>query len=110
VISPLLANLFLQYVLDVWMRRKYSGVPFERCADDIICHCRSLKEAQVLKAALEIRMAQYHLQLHPEKTQVVFCKDGNHNKNQRSLLQQHPHPHSLRLRHCPRSNSMLDTF
>jgi RNA-directed DNA polymerase len=77
VVSPLLANLFLHYVFDEWMRRNYSDVPFERYADDIICHCRSLKEAQVLKAALEVRMAQCHLQLHPEKTQVVFCKNGN---------------------------------
>jgi group II intron reverse transcriptase/maturase len=77
VISPLLANLFLHYVFDEWMRRNYPGVPFERYADDVICHCRSLKDAQALKAALEARMAQCHLQLHPQKTQIVYCKDGN---------------------------------
>jgi len=77
VISPLLANLFLHYVFDQWMRRNYPGVPFERYADDVICHCRSLKEAQALKAALEVRMAQCHLQLHPQKTQIVYCRSGN---------------------------------
>ena len=65
VASPLLANLFLHYVFDEWMRRKHPGVPFERYADDVICHCHSLKEAQALKVDLEERMAQCHLQLHP---------------------------------------------
>lgn len=77
VISPLLANLFLHYGFDEWMRRTYPGVPFERYADDVICHCRSLKAAQALKAALEVRMEQCHLQLHPEKTRVVCCRDGS---------------------------------
>ena len=77
VASPLLANLFLHYVFDEWMRRQYPGVPFERYADDVICHCRSLQDAQALKAALEERMAQCHLQLHPEKTQIVFCQGSN---------------------------------
>jgi RNA-directed DNA polymerase len=77
VISPLLANLFLHYGFDEWMRRTYPGTPFERYADDVICHCRSLKAAQALKAALEVRMEQCHLQLHPEKTRVVFCRGGS---------------------------------
>jgi group II intron reverse transcriptase/maturase len=76
VASPLLANLFLHYVFDEWMRRQHSDVPFERYADDVICHCRSLKEAQALKAALEARMAQCHLQLHPQKTQIVYCRSS----------------------------------
>jgi RNA-directed DNA polymerase len=46
-------------------------------ATRLICPCRSRKEAQALKAALEVRMEQCHLQLHPEKTRVVFCRDGN---------------------------------
>jgi RNA-directed DNA polymerase len=75
--SPLLANLFLHYGFDEWMRRTHPGTPFERYADDVICHCRSLKAAQALKAALEVRMEQCHLQLHPEKTRVVFCRDGS---------------------------------
>lgn len=74
---PLLANLFLHYVSDEWMRRNHPGIPFERYADDVICHCRSLKEAQALKAALETRMAQCHLQLHPQKAPIVYCKTSN---------------------------------
>jgi len=41
VVSPLLANLFLHYVFDCWMRRKYPAIQFERYADDAICHCQS---------------------------------------------------------------------
>ena len=76
VISPLLANLFLHYVFDEWMRRNHPGVPFERYADDVVCHCRTLEEAQALRAALDERMAQCSLVLHPQKTQVVYCRDG----------------------------------
>jgi Retron-type reverse transcriptase len=46
VISPLLANLFLHYAFDMWMARTYPHIPFERYADDIICHCKSAEEAQ----------------------------------------------------------------
>ncbi len=40
VVSPILANLFLHYVFDLWMRRNHPDIPFERYADDVICHCR----------------------------------------------------------------------
>jgi RNA-directed DNA polymerase len=41
VISPVLANLFLHYAFDCWMQREHPDIPFERYADDAICHCRS---------------------------------------------------------------------
>ncbi|BCH12325.1 hypothetical protein MesoLj131c_65830 (plasmid) [Mesorhizobium sp. 131-3-5] len=77
VVSPLLANLFLHYAFDLWVRRSFPHIPFERYADDAICHCRTRQEAERLKAALEQRFAECHLTLHPEKTQVVYCKDSN---------------------------------
>ena len=52
VISPLLANLFLHYAFDVWMSRNYPHIPFERYADDAICHCKSAEEARALWSAL----------------------------------------------------------
>ena len=76
VISPLLANLYLHYAFDEWMRREHPMMPFERYADDVVCHCRSEEEAQTLKMQLEARLASCKLQLHPSKTQVVYCKDG----------------------------------
>jgi RNA-directed DNA polymerase len=77
VISPLLANLFLHYAFDEWMRRNYPSIVFERYADDIIVHCKSERQAQWLKGVIEKRMAACKLQLHPEKTKIVYCKDAN---------------------------------
>lgn len=76
VVSPILANLFLHYVFDVWVGRTFP-VPFERYADDIICHCHSEREALALRRVLDRRFAQCGLVLHPEKTKVVYCKDTN---------------------------------
>jgi len=77
VISPLLANLFLHYAFDMWMTRTYPTIPFERYADDAICHCKSAEEAQALWSALADRFAVCKLVLHPEKTKIVYCKDAN---------------------------------
>lgn len=77
VISPLLANLFLHYAFDIWMRRNHPRIQFERYADDVICHCSSQREAQALKKSLEARFLACHLMLHPEKTHVVYCRDSN---------------------------------
>jgi RNA-directed DNA polymerase len=77
VVSPCLANLFLHYVFDMWMGRSFPDIPFERYADDIICHCRSAEEAQVLWSALEARVVACRLALHPQKTKLVYCKDAN---------------------------------
>ena len=75
VISPLLPNLFLHYTFDCWMRRSFSHIPFERNADDVICHCRIHSEAERVKEALQERFASCGLQLHPQKTKLVYCKD-----------------------------------
>jgi RNA-directed DNA polymerase len=75
VISPLLANLFLHYAFDEWMRRSYPSIPFERYADDISVHCRSEKQVRWMWEALGKRLSQCRLELHPEKTKVVYCKD-----------------------------------
>ena len=77
VASPLLANLFLHYAFDAWMGREFPSIPFERYADDIVCHCRSKAQADYLQAAVQRRLAECGLELHPEKTKVVYCKDGD---------------------------------
>jgi RNA-directed DNA polymerase len=81
VISPLLSDLFLHYVFDVWLEHGFPGVLFERYADDIICHCRSEHEAAKLRKVLERRFLQCGLELHAEKTKVVYCKDTNRKRN-----------------------------
>jgi len=75
VISPLLANLFLHLGFDQWMRSRYPEVPFERYADDVLVHCGSEDQAQAVKAAIAARMRQCKLELHPDKTKIVYCKD-----------------------------------
>ena len=77
VVSPVLANLFLHYAFDMWMKRTYHHIPFERYADDVICHCKSADEAEALRSALADRFAACKLVLHPEKTKIVYCKDAH---------------------------------
>jgi len=77
VVSPLLANLFLHYTFDAWMRRSYPAIPFERYADDIIVHCRSERQAQWIRTVIERRLSGCRLELHPDKTRIVYCKDSS---------------------------------
>jgi group II intron reverse transcriptase/maturase len=81
VISPLLANLFLHYAFDMWMKRRYPRIPFERYADDGICHCRSKAEAEGLRVSIEQRFAECGLELHLQKTRVVYCKDDDRRRD-----------------------------
>jgi RNA-directed DNA polymerase len=81
VVSPLLANLFLHYALDRWLARQYPQAPFERYADDAIVHCKTEGEAQEVRAALTARLAECGLELHPEKTKVVYCKDDSRRRS-----------------------------
>jgi len=75
VISPLFANLYLHDGFDTWMDEENPQNPFERYADDIVIHCSSKEEAEQLLEKLKARMQQYELELHPEKTKIVYCKN-----------------------------------
>jgi RNA-directed DNA polymerase len=77
VVSPVLANLFLHYAFDMWMKREYPQVQFERYADDVIVHCKTQAQATEVLAAIDVRMRECKLELHPEKTKIVYCKDAN---------------------------------
>jgi RNA-directed DNA polymerase len=76
-ISPVLANLFMHYAFDAWMAREFPTVPFERYADDAVVHCKSERQARHMRQAIADRMAEVGLRLHPDKTKIVYCKDGN---------------------------------
>jgi RNA-directed DNA polymerase len=76
VISPILSNLFLHYTLDLWMKRTHPDLRWCRYADDGLVHCRTEQEAEALKAELRARLAECHLELHPTKTKIVYCRDG----------------------------------
>lgn len=75
VISPLLANLFLHYGLDQWLERTDNTVAFTRYADDVIVNCKSQQHAEQILEAIKGRMQQIGMELHPEKTKIVYCKD-----------------------------------
>jgi len=76
-ISPLLANLFMHYAFDSWMAREFPGCPFERYADDAVAHCDTEDQARRLWAALTERFGALGLELHPDKTKIVYCQDTN---------------------------------
>ena len=76
VVSPVLCNLFMHYVFDLWMGRTFVRAPWCRYADDGLVHCRTEREATAVKAALAIRLAECGLEMHPDKTRIVYCKDG----------------------------------
>src|SRR3954451_1019594 len=81
-VSPILANLFMHYAFDMWMVREFAGCPFERYADDVIVHCKSKRQADLMLARIAARMQEVGLTLHPEKTRVVYCKDGKRRGHQ----------------------------
>jgi RNA-directed DNA polymerase len=81
VISPLLANLFLHYCMDEWLRIKYPDCRFERYADDCVVHCRTEAKAMELKKEMEQRLKTCGLELHPEKTKIVYCGKESRNKS-----------------------------
>jgi RNA-directed DNA polymerase len=81
VASPLLANIFLHHVFDMWMAGTFPGCPFERYADDIVIHCSTREEALAVKAAVEERLRRCKLEAHPVKTRIVYCRDSNRHED-----------------------------
>jgi RNA-directed DNA polymerase len=67
----------MHYAFDAWMGRQYPGVPWCRYADDGLIHCNTELQAQAMQRALATRLADCGLELHPEKTRIVYCKDGS---------------------------------
>lgn len=76
VISPVLSNLFLHYVFDHFMSTHYPEMKWCRYADDGLVHCQTEQQAQQILAALKERFETCGLEIHPEKTKIIYCKDG----------------------------------
>jgi len=77
VVSPLLANLFMHYAFDAWVRRELPGIPFCRYADDGLLHCGSRLQAEYVMRRISERFRQCGLEIHPDKSSIVYCKDAN---------------------------------
>jgi RNA-directed DNA polymerase len=80
VTGPILSNLFLHYVFDIWMTKNHPETPWCRYADDGLVHCKTELQTQQLLAELKVRFEECGLELHPDKTKIVYCKDGNRNR------------------------------
>jgi RNA-directed DNA polymerase len=74
VISPVLANIFLDIVLDKWMEKNYEEIKFERYADDVVVHCQNIKQALRLLEAITQRLKDCKLELNKEKSKIVYCR------------------------------------
>ena len=81
IISPVLANLFMHYAFDMWITKNYPNAPFERYADDVIIHCKTEQEAMKILEALKERLAACRLELHLQKTKIIYCKDKGRTRN-----------------------------
>jgi RNA-directed DNA polymerase len=76
-ISPLLANLFMHYAFDAWMKREFPEIGFERYCDDVVVHCKSERQAKYILSAITERLAGCKLVVNPDKTRLVYCKDDH---------------------------------
>ncbi|CAN5203145.1 group II intron reverse transcriptase/maturase [soil metagenome] len=75
VISPILANLYLYFTLDLWLVRNYPDVRFVRYADDVVVHCNTKEQAEAVLEAIRCRLGQVKLQIKEAKTRIAYCKD-----------------------------------
>jgi len=86
VLSPLLSNIYLHEVLDVWFedtaKPRLKGKAFMvRFADDVIMGFQNKKDALRVYEVLPKRFAKYNLTLHPEKTRLIrFCRPNGADK------------------------------
>jgi group II intron reverse transcriptase/maturase len=76
IISPLLANLYLHHVLDLWAnqwrkRHARGEVYIVRYADDLVMGFQYEQDARAMREALASRLAKFGLELHPDKTRVI---------------------------------------
>ncbi|MDA9489644.1 hypothetical protein [Bradyrhizobium sp. CCBAU 11361] len=55
-------------------------------SDDGLVHCRTKAEAGAIKAALQDRIEECELEMHPDKTKIIYCKDSNRMIGNQSLL------------------------
>lgn len=81
VISPLLANLFMHYVLDKWIEKHFPYITFVRYADDVVVHCYTEEQTKSIYQHIKQRLTSCNLRLSEEKTKIVYCKDYKRKEN-----------------------------
>ena len=65
----------MHYAFDVWMRKEFPHVSFERYRDDVVIHCTSEVQAVYVKNAIGQRLKECRLEMNSDKTRIVYCKD-----------------------------------
>ena len=75
-VSPILSNVFLHYAFDLWMAEQFPNSPFARYADDGVVQCHTRGEAVRIKAALSGRFKEVGLEIHPDKTHIIYCQQS----------------------------------
>jgi RNA-directed DNA polymerase len=103
VVSPLLANLFLHYALDVWLTRNMRSVRICRYADDGVIHCKSEEQAKLVMRRVKARLRECGLEMHPEKSRIVYCQDINRQET-------HPVTQFTFLGYCFRPRKAVDRY
>lgn len=78
IVSPVLANLYMHYAFDHWITKNKPGNPWARYADDGVVHCRTKREAEQLLRDLMLRMQVCKLEIHPDKTKIVYCRSNKY--------------------------------
>jgi hypothetical protein len=68
-----LANFYLHEAFDCWIKETQPHIVFERYADDIIIHTRSMEQSQFMLDKIRAQLKQYSLALNEEKTKIVYC-------------------------------------
>jgi len=76
VISPLLANIFLDIVFDKWFERRFPQYKFERYANDIVIHCNTLTQAKSILHLVTQQLQDCQLELNKEKSKIVYCRSN----------------------------------
>lgn len=67
-------------VFDKWLLQTINEVKFERYADDIVIHCQNHKQAESIHEKVKLRLQKFKLEVHPDKTRIVYCKQVNRNE------------------------------
>jgi group II intron reverse transcriptase/maturase len=80
VISPLIANIFMDICFDKWMGKYHPEKPFERYADDVVVHCKTEKQAKFVLNQISQRLTECKLELHPDKTKIINLRGKSEEK------------------------------
>jgi RNA-directed DNA polymerase len=93
-LSPVLSNIFLHYVLDLWFEKKIKlkvrGVcHLVRYADDFLCMVQYADDAQQIEQLMRERFVKFDLELHPEKTRIISLDREQRCRNNRKDHQSH---------------------